>query len=347
MSTEAPATPRRLSANDLRQTLRIAFGGLTGLVVAKLMGWNYGVFFTVFPMFLLAMIPVLNAHVVRQFLASAVATGLEVTLVMGLTQHMPPINLGLVFLMFAGRFRLMARGPLFLFGANGVLTLSIMLHFASYPNTDVYDLVFSNGVASALAVLIAGLMHALFPDIEPRQPPIRPAKPAQQVRHETLIGSLTVTLSFAVFQVLDLRDSLSAQMATVLILFALTYPGARVSAVKRAVGALLGCNLALLLQLLLYNQNHHVILVALAFWLGLMLFARVHILEGSGSAVGFGGLTTLGILFGQYLSPGQDLVFSALYRFSSMAVALVATLAAMACLNRLLNRWPATRAQPT
>lgn len=340
MSTDRPA----LDGNGLRQCLRIAFGGLTGLVISKLMGWNYGVFFTVFPMFLLAMIPVLNAHVVRQFLASAVLTGIEVSLVTGLTQHMPLINTGLVFLIFCGRFRLMARGPMFLFGANGVLTLSIMFHFASYPGVDVYDLVTSNFVASVLAVLIAGLMHWLFPDVAPRQAMARPAKPEAQVRHETLMGAITATLSFATFQIFDLRDSLSAQMATILILFALSFPGAQTSAFKRAIGALLGCNLALVMQVVLYNQNHHILLVILAYWLGLMIFARLHLLEGGGSAIGFGGLTTLGILFGQYLAPHQDLIYIALYRFSSMAVALVATLAFMACLHWLLNRWTATRA---
>lgn len=80
------------------------------------------------------------------------------------------------------------------------------------------------------------------------------------------------------------------------------------------------------------------------YWLGLVVFARAHVLEGGGSGVGFGGLTTLGILFGQSLSPGQDLVYSALYRFSSMCVALVATLVLMALLDRLFNGWQPTRA---
>jgi len=116
-----------------------------------------------------------------------------------------------------------------------------------------------------------------------------------------------------------------------------------VSAAKRAVGTLLGCNLALAMQLVLYTQSHHFLLVVLLYWLGLMLFAREHILEGGGSGIGFGGLTTLGILFGQSLGPQQDLAYSALYRFSSMSVALVATLVVMACVQRVLNRFAATR----
>ena len=333
-----------LDDNGLRQCLRIAFSGLLGFVISKMMGWNYGVFFTVFPMFLTSLVPVLNAHVVRQFLGSALINCVEVSLVVGLTQHMPLVMVGLVFALFHMRFRLMARGPMFLFGANGVLTLSILFHFASYPALDLSDLLASNLMASVLAVGIAALMYTVFPDAEPRGPMPRADKTMGRIRHETLIGALTATLSFVVFQTFELRDSLSAQMATILILFSLGYPGARVSAGKRAVGTLLGCNLALLMQLLLYTQTQHFTLVALLYWLGLMLFARVHVREGGGSGVGFGGLTTLGILFGQSLSPSQDLVYSALYRFSSMCAALLATLVVMALLHRLLNAWEPTRA---
>ncbi len=334
----------RFSSNDLRQCLRVAFAGALGFAISHFMHWNYGVFYTVFPMFLLGMVPVLNAHVVRQFLGNVVVNVVEVSLVVGFTQHMPVVMTGLVFLLFYSRFRLMAKGPLFLFGANGVLTLSILLHFASYPTLDLFDLLTHNVVASVVAVSLAAVMHWVLPDVEGRSP--RPAadKPAALIRHQTLIGACTATLSFAVFQTLDLRDSLSAQMATILILFALDYPGAKVSAVKRAVGALLGCNLAILMQLLLFTQSDHLLLVMLSYWIGLMLFTRIHLLEGGGSGVGFGALTTLGILFGQYLGPNQDVFYAALYRFSSMSVAMVITLVVMAVLHRLLNAMPMTRA---
>ena len=337
----------KLSDNGLRQCLRIAVGAWLGFLISQLMHWNYGVFFTVFPMFLLGIIPVFNAHVVRQFLGNACLNVVEISLVVGLTQHLPVVMTGLVFLMFLGRFTLMARGPLFVFGANGVLTLSIMLHFASYPDLDLFDLLASNSVASLLAVAIAALMHWLFPDVTPRQPPPRQAKTAALKRHQALIGALTATLSFLVFQLLDLRDSLSAQMATILILFALGYHGARMSAWRRAIGTLLGCNLALVLQLVLFTKSDHLLLVLLAYAIGLLLFAREHVIENAGSGIGFGGLTTLGILFGQYLRPDQDLVVDAVYRFSSMCVALLATLAVMAVLHRLLELWPAVSSRDT
>ena len=74
-----------------------------------------------------------------------------------------------------------------------------------------------------------------------------------------------------------------------------------------------------------------------------MIFGYMHVKESSGSGTGFGGLTTIGILFGQYLTPGGDLIYSALYRISSILFAIVVTLLITYFIHRLLNRFPATR----
>ena len=107
--------------------------------------------------------------------------------------------------------------------------------------------------------------------------------------------------------------------------------------------SLLGVTFGLLSQLVLYDWSGLLLLVAPMLWLGAMLFSHAHVKEASGSGVGFGALTTLGILFGQYLTPGNDLVFSALYRVSSILFAIVATLLACYLIHRLLNRFEATR----
>ncbi len=72
-----------LSENDFRQCVRIATGATLGFTFCKLLGWNYGVFFTVTPMLLLGMVPVMNAHAAKQLLASAVVCGLEVAILGG------------------------------------------------------------------------------------------------------------------------------------------------------------------------------------------------------------------------------------------------------------------------
>jgi hypothetical protein len=342
MSIES-STPG-LDVNGLRQCLRIAFGSLLGFLLNEWMNWNYGVFFTVFPMVLLGIVPMLKAPIIIQFLAGAVFNCIEVILVVGLLYDMPIIMLGLAFALFYMRFGLMARGPmLFLFGAHGVLSTGIMYHFASYAQFDLFDLTASYLVASLLTVAIALLMYQLFPDVEPRRPPSPPAKSASQRRHETLMGAITVTVTLAVFLVFDLLDSLSAQASIILILFALNYPGVRLSARNRLVGTLLGSALALAIQLLLYTYSTNLLLVSVLYWLGLMLFARAHVLGSGAASVGFAGLTSMGIIFSQYLTPSQDIVYNTVYRLTSVGVALVIGILFITGVHWLLNRFETTR----
>lgn len=333
-----------LSQDRLRLCLRIALGSSVGMLVAKTMNWNFGVFFTVYPMLLLGMVPVLNRFVVLQFVGSALLSSLEIMLLPGLLGHWPPAYTVVVFCLFLGRFFLMARGPLMLFGASGCVSLSIMLHFASYRQFDLADMAMSNIMASVLSVALAYVAYALLPNREPPQARALPEKSANLIRHQALLGALVATGSFVVFQAVDLVDSLSAQVATVLVLFPMSFAGAVQSGRQRCIGTLLGCALGLLFQLLLYSHYHNLLLLTLAFWICVMLFARLHAREGL-PGVGFAGLTSVGILFGQYVTPEHDLVFSALYRLSSMTVAILLTLCCIYMVHKLLNLFPATRHQ--
>ncbi|MDH1110023.1 DUF2955 domain-containing protein [Pseudomonas otitidis] len=335
---------RALDENGLRQCLRLACGGTLGLFICKLMNWDNGSFFCVYPMLLLGLVPTLNAHLIRQFLAQAVLVSLETLLIYGLFGDRPLLIVPLVFLAFFWRFALMARGPLFLFGALGCVFLSMQLHFASYPDTHLYDLVASNLVAAGLTVLIAWLMFYCFPDAEPRAPRILPEKDLPSRRHEAVLGASLATLSFMLFQTLDLRDSLSAQIASILVLFPMHWHGIRFAGRVRALGTLLGCVIALSLQLLLYDHYDVLPLVTSLYWIAAFFCARVHVLEGA-QGVGFGALTTLAIVFGQYLTPSHDMMFSLAYRLSSVCVAVFVTLLAVFVLHRLLNRFAATRHQ--
>lgn len=328
---------------DLNQCLRIAFGGTLGFLVAKLTGASYGAFYTVFPMLLLGMVPQLNVAVLRQFLANIGLVSLVVLVGQGLLGDKPvPMTL-LVMALFALLFRAMARGPYFLFGAMSVVNLSMLLHFASYPQADVIGMVTSNLGAAASTLLITLLMHTLFP--EPGARPARPvmSKSAETRRHEVILATTVATGSFIAFQVLDLQGSLSAQVATVLVLFPLNWRGAVPAGWNRAIGTFVGCNVGLVIQLVLLGHFDVLPFIAVGLWLSLMLFARMHLLEGGGSGAGFAALTTMAILFGQYLSPSQDLVYSDLYRFSSLVVAVALALLAVYLMHLLLNRFAATR----
>ncbi|MCE7649846.1 DUF2955 domain-containing protein [Vibrio fluvialis] len=337
-----------LSENDLRQCLRIATGATLGFTFNKLMGWNYGVFYTVTPMLLLGMVPVMSAHAARQLLASAVVCGLEVGILGGYFGTHPGMMTIIAFFLFLYKFACMSKGSLFLFGANSIISLSIMLHFASYPTTDLNDLIFGNIFATVLSVMIAYLVTFVMPDAEPRQPPPRPttSKQSHRMRHEALMGATITTLSFVVFQVFDLSDSLSAQATTILLLFPMHWNGAMGYARKRGMGTILGVTFGLAGQLLLYDWSDLLLFVVPLLWIGAMVFSYMHVKESSGSGAGFGGLTTLGILFGQYLSPGGDLVYSALYRVSSIFFAIVVTLMITYLVHRILNSFESTRFGP-
>lgn len=340
-----------LSENDIRQCLRIATGASIGFFLCKFFNWNYGVFFTVTPILLLGMIPKMTGHAARQCLASALVCGLEVGILGGFFGGHPVQMSIIVFLLFLYKFACMSKGNLFLFGANGALSLSIMLNFASYPGTDLNDLIFTNLGASLLSVIIAFAMTALIPDTETHtkidaaskaQPQPTP-KASNQTRHEMLMGATIATLSFLMFQVFNLSDSMSAQATSVLLLFPMHWNGTLGYARKRAMGTILGVAVGLIGLLFLYNWSGELVLVLPVLWIGLMLFSYTHAKEGGGSGVGFGALTTLGILFGQYLTPDNDFFFSALYRISSILFAIVATLLACYLVHRLLNSFEATR----
>ncbi|OOF22969.1 DUF2955 domain-containing protein [Salinivibrio sp. IB872] len=334
-----------LSDNDVRQCLRIATGATLGFTVCKFFDCNFGVFFTVTPMLLLGLVPVMNGRAARQLLASAVISGLEVGVLGGLLGAHPGLMTPLVFVLFTYKFACMSKGRFFLFGANSVLSLSIMLHFASYPDLQLNTLVFGNLGANILSVLIAYLVTWLIPDVTERQPPAMPAggKQTHRMRHEALMGASLATISFVVFQLFDLRDSISAQATTVLLLFPMHWNGTLSYARKRAVGTVLGVAYGVACQAILYDWFGVLILVAPLLWIGTLLFAKAHVKEASGSGVGFGAMATLGILFGQYLSPSQDFMYDALYRVSSNIVAIVITLMLCFALHKLLNYFPATR----
>lgn len=339
------SAPYVLDKNGLRQALRIAGGSALGFSLCKLMNWPNGIFFTVYPMLLLGLVPILNAHIIRQFFASAAFSALFVLIVQGLFSHLPVVMTMLSFLAFTFLFYQMSRGANFLFGALSVVSLSIQLHFASYVGngTSIYPLIISNGLAVLVTVLTAVLMHFMFPDVAPRQARVMPTKAIESIRHEVLLCATVATLSFVLFQVFDLQDSISAQAASILILFPLCWKAAGMAGWQRAIGTLIGCNLALVSQLFLYNHTDILLFPALILWILTFIFSRYHIIGGGIPGVGFGIITTFGILFGQSLGPGQDLIYSALYRFSSVSVAIIVSLCAVYIMHHILNRFSVTR----
>jgi len=331
------------TANDFRQTLRIVFAGMIALSVSSFYNTSYGVFFVIYPIMLLSLVPVFNRHVAKQFVFSSALNCIEMVFIIGYLAQWPVIMTLVVFGLYVMRFRFMSQGPLFLFGSMGVVCQSTMLNFMSYPTTNWHTLLFSNLEASVMAVCLSALMHYLLPDVEPRTPPPRLEKDAARVRHESLLSGTVATLIFVVFQISDLSDSLSALMAGILILFPMHYRGAVMSSLWRVVGVVIGCLYILLVQLVLYDHSSHMLLMMPLIGLGLAFGARLHVMEKVGAGVGFASITTIGIMFGQNMHPDGDLVFSDLYRIVSVTVALVATLTVVFLMHMFLNCFAPTR----
>lgn len=330
-------------ANDFRQTLRIVFAGMIALSISTFYNVQYGVFYVVYPIMLLSLVPVLNRHVAKQFIFSVMLNCVEMVLIIGFLSPWPVIMTAVVFALYVIRFRFMSKGPLFLFGSMGVVCQSVMLNFMSYPSYDWHTLLFSNMEACLIAVGLSALMGYLLPDVEPRQPPLRIEKNAARVRHESLLSGIVATMIFVVFQMYDLSDSLSALMAGILVLFPMHYRGAVLSSLWRVVGVTMACIYILVIQIIVYDHSSHIMLLMPLIGLGLAFSARLHVMERVGTGVGFSSITSIGIMFGQNLRAGQDLVFSDLYRITSVAIALLATLTMMLVVHVVLNRFEATR----
>ncbi|MGL1311147.1 DUF2955 domain-containing protein, partial [Vibrio parahaemolyticus] len=88
-----------------------------------------------------------------------------------------------------------------------VLSLSIMLLFASYTTTDLNYLIFSNLQANVLSIIVAYLVKFLIPNSEPRQPPPKPsqAKQSHSMRQEALMGASIATMSYLVYKIFELN----------------------------------------------------------------------------------------------------------------------------------------------
>ncbi len=346
MAVDALSPPARaaLSEDGWRQACRLAIGTTAGLAISKALDLPFGAFFPLYPVLLLGLLPVYNLKVAAQFLAAIVGGIVMANLLALLGNVAPALAVGLFFVFALFCFRLMALGPFFLFGALSIVATSVMVHLASYPQVRKEDLFTAQFVAALLATFIAAVVHAILPERR-RIPPPGGTKPAVLVRHQTLLGAFCATASFIVFQLLDLSDSLSAQAATVLVLFPMTLAGGRNAAWTRVAGTLLGTAFALALQLLLYTHVTQLVFVLALYGVGALLFAVMHVRENAGPAVGLSAATAISVLIGQ-LTPAADLYGVSLYRFTSVAIAVFAMLLCMFAMEMVLNRFEFTRIAP-
>lgn len=338
MSTDTPT--HHLSENDLQQVKRLVLGAFICFLTPKFFDWNYGSYFAVYPMIIMGLVPVLTRHIVRQFLMSGVFNVLVTIIIADVFVDEPVIMIILMMLVNLLCFWLMASGTAFLAGAHSVLAIHAMVQLGSYNTTDLLDLCTSHLVATLLATGSAFLAFVLFPDKTPRSPPPKMTKSYPELIHQVLFSAGIATISFIAFQMFDEKDSLSAQAATLLILFPLRWSGAYAASIDRMFGTLIGSAAAILMQAVLFTWGENITLQTMFYLLGVMIFAAEHIRERRGPARGFCSMTALAIFFG-LKSPGSDVFYTAMYRLASVAVAVFITLMLAYLLHRLLLRyWP-------
>lgn len=347
MSTDAlPAGGLRpaMSEDAWRQACRIAIASSVALAVAKVMDWPFGAFFALYPVLLLGLVPVYNVRVAAQFIASSLVSITVANVLVILGNMWSVLAAGAFFIFGLFCFRLMAKGPYFLLGALSMVATSVLVHLASHPHIPKGDLFTSQFVATLLAAFLAGVVHALLPERRSMPPP-GGSKPRTLVRHQMLLGAVCSTVSFVVFQLVDLRDALSAQAATVLILFPMTLAGGRRAAWTRVCGTLLGSVFALGVQIALYTHVSQAVFLLALYAVGALLFATIHVRENAGPAIGLSAATAICVLIGQ-LDPDADLYRVSFYRLTSVAIAIFATLLCMVVVEAVLNRFESTRIAP-
>ncbi|EPG2413610.1 DUF2955 domain-containing protein [Klebsiella pneumoniae] len=339
MSTE-PLHP--LDGNGWRQTCRMVVGSLVAWSLATLLAWPSPTYYAVYPLVLMGLVPVFNRHVALQFLASGVLALIAAGAILGLLAPSPPVMTVFVFAYAAACFWIMTAARMFLLGAMALVIGSGVLHLGSYPDVAWETVFWAQGRATALSVPIAAIAYVLFPDVQPRTLPPPTTHPPRQRRHVVLLGASAACASFVAFQVLDLKDSYGAQIATVLVLLALSRDAIWSAGRKRMMGTAAGVAYSLLAELLLLRHLEQWPLAACALLVGLLWYSAEHVRERAGPAHGFAAVTSVAILFGQ-ITPGEDLAGNAVYRAISVMVAVTLMLVWVELAHRLLNAIPATR----
>lgn len=90
--------------------------GTIALSISTFYDVQYGVFFVVYPLMLLSLVPVFNRHVARQFVFSAAVNCVEMVLIVGYLSQWPVIMTLVVFGLYVMRFRFMSQGRCFCWG---------------------------------------------------------------------------------------------------------------------------------------------------------------------------------------------------------------------------------------
>ncbi|SUQ58458.1 Protein of uncharacterised function (DUF2955) [Raoultella terrigena] len=88
------------TGNDFRQTLRVVIAGIVALSVSYFYNASYGVFYVIYPMMLLSLVPVFNRQVAIQFVSSAALNCVVMVLINGYLSQWPLLMTLVVFALY-------------------------------------------------------------------------------------------------------------------------------------------------------------------------------------------------------------------------------------------------------
>ncbi|MGR5341538.1 DUF2955 domain-containing protein [Vibrio astriarenae] len=321
------------------KTLRIWFGCSLGLAISMLTGWGFGFLAILLPLFVLSFSDSLNIPLLLLILGAAVTSTLGSWLMWDILKIHPAIVLIAVAMLFLTLCFAMTHRKLFLVGYVGLIIGSIVLNLASYPFIDIQELCITVWAYALLNIAICSLAYWLFPEELPVETIKQDTAPVHDPAQVTLIWGV-IMLTFVMFQIVDLFDSVAAHASVLVILAPMSCTGALKMAKVRVIGTLMGCMVGLILQLTLGLWLDNAFLYWLGFTIAMGPFCYWHTQGQVKMAIASSAMAALTVPLTTVLVPGQqDAVFASLYRFSSIFVAVISTV----CLILFIQVWCESR----
>ncbi len=321
------------------KTFRIWFGCSFGLAISMSMGWELGFLAILLPLFVLSLSDSLNLPLLLIIAASALWSIIQANLLWGAFGSYPFALLIAVAGVFLFKCIAMTKKQTFIIGYMGLIAISILLHLSSYDFIDIEEISITIGVYCFMNIVICSMAHWLFPDAtDKNQQPEETALPIRYDATQIMVIWVVVMLSFIVFQVVDLYDSSAAYASILVILAPLTCSGAVQMAKVRVIGTALGCITGLAVQLILGPWYENAILYWLLFTIAMGPFCYWHTQGKLKSAVASAGMASLTVPLTTALTPSeQDAIFSILYRFTSIFIAVVVSALFILLMQKILE----------
>lgn len=326
-----------MTENDLQQIKRVLFGSYLGFILPKIFDWDYGTYFSLYPILIMGLSPVINAHIIRQFLFSgvfSVAVAYFIT-VNSSVSIVTTITLSFSINVFC--FWIMSTNTAFLAGAQSLISIHTLTHLGSYQSTNLSDVYTSVILATFITAAIVAISFYFFPDRHERTIIQKSVQSNIDNIKKTMLGSVVSSVSLMFFMLFDEKDSIAAQVSSLLVLFPINWNLIFHSSIKRIYGTIIGSSTALIIQVIVSVFNENIFIISFLYCFCIMLYTSAHIKENAGPAKWFVALTTLSVIVGMK-TMNSDISYSSLYRLTSVPIAIVVTIMITYIIHLVINQ---------